>query len=148
MGSYASDKLLVGGSPDGIQTARFSSRLSYNGQTAQGVHRESLYAMQMLTFLKGWCKMNFLNVLKNRLVFIGFIVAIGLGGSSVNADYTFGTPLNLGPTVNSRWIRTVLYVLPIAWLPRRRHICINPRNDRRSMGCAGEPWVNSQHECL
>ena len=32
---------------------------------------------------------------------IGFVVAILIGGGSANADFTFGEPTNLGPTVNS-----------------------------------------------
>jgi len=36
------------------------------------------------------------------LVLTGFILAISLGiGSSAKAEFTFGTPTNLGPTINS-----------------------------------------------
>jgi Tol biopolymer transport system component len=36
-----------------------------------------------------------------RLVLFGVVVAIVLGGGRTNADFTFGEPTNLGPTVNS-----------------------------------------------
>ncbi|MHC4206717.1 MAG: hypothetical protein ACYSTT_18850, partial [Planctomycetota bacterium] len=36
-----------------------------------------------------------------RFVLVGFIATLVFGGSSANADYTFGTPTNLGPIVNS-----------------------------------------------
>ncbi|MHC4072456.1 MAG: LamG-like jellyroll fold domain-containing protein [Planctomycetota bacterium] len=38
---------------------------------------------------------------RRRLIFVGFIAAIVLGGGIAKADFTFGTPSNLGPTVNS-----------------------------------------------
>ncbi len=40
---------------------------------------------------------------KIRLVLVGFVAAIAFGGDSANADFTFGTPTNLGPTVNSSY---------------------------------------------
>jgi len=36
-----------------------------------------------------------------RLVVAGFVTAILFGGGSAKADFTFGEPINLGPTVNS-----------------------------------------------
>jgi Tol biopolymer transport system component len=36
-----------------------------------------------------------------RLVLVGFVVAVMLGGNIAKADFTFGEPMNLGPTVNS-----------------------------------------------
>jgi hypothetical protein len=36
-----------------------------------------------------------------RLVLVGFVAAIVLGGGSAKADFTFGEPVNLGPVVNS-----------------------------------------------
>ncbi|MFC1794658.1 hypothetical protein ACFL3Q_13840, partial [Planctomycetota bacterium] len=45
--------------------------------------------------------MKWLNCAEIRLVLVGFVVAIVLGGGSANADFTFGTPVNLGPTINS-----------------------------------------------
>jgi len=51
---------------------------------------------------KGWCKMKWLNCIKIRLVLVGFVVAIAIGiGGSACADFTFGTAVNLGPTVNT-----------------------------------------------
>ena len=38
-----------------------------------------------------------------KLVFVGFVAAIVLGGGSVKADFTFGEPTNLGPAVNFSW---------------------------------------------
>ena len=45
--------------------------------------------------------MRWLNDYRIRLVLIGFVAAIVLGGGRAKADFTFGTPVNLGPTVNS-----------------------------------------------
>ena len=46
--------------------------------------------------------MNWLNCSKIRLILVGFVAAIVLGGGgSAIADFTFGEPTNLGPTVNS-----------------------------------------------
>ncbi len=45
--------------------------------------------------------MEFLKSLKIRLILITFVTTITLAGGSVKADFTFGTPTNLGPTVNS-----------------------------------------------
>ncbi|MBW2175139.1 MAG: hypothetical protein JRF64_11180, partial [Deltaproteobacteria bacterium] len=36
-----------------------------------------------------------------RLMLIGFVAAIVLGDGRANANFTFGEPVNLGPTVNS-----------------------------------------------
>jgi len=36
-----------------------------------------------------------------RLVLVGIVVGIVFGGGSAKADFTFGTPTNLGPPVNS-----------------------------------------------
>ncbi|MBL7187468.1 MAG: PD40 domain-containing protein [Phycisphaerae bacterium] len=43
--------------------------------------------------------MKWLNCTKIRLVLVVFVVAIVLGGGSANADFTFGTPTNLGPPI-------------------------------------------------
>ncbi|MHC4175031.1 MAG: LamG-like jellyroll fold domain-containing protein [Planctomycetota bacterium] len=45
--------------------------------------------------------MKWLNCAKIRLMLVGFVAAIVLGGGSAYADFTFGTPVNLGPIVNS-----------------------------------------------
>jgi Tol biopolymer transport system component len=45
--------------------------------------------------------MRLLNCTKIRIVLVGFVVAIAIGGGSAKADFTFGMPVNLGPTVNS-----------------------------------------------
>ncbi|MFB0553337.1 MAG: LamG-like jellyroll fold domain-containing protein [Phycisphaerae bacterium] len=42
-----------------------------------------------------------LNGYRIRLVLVGVVAAIVLGGGSANADFTLGEPTNLGPTVNS-----------------------------------------------
>ena len=51
--------------------------------------------------MKGRCKMKWLDCNKMRYVIVGFMVIIGLAGSDVKADFVFGTPTNLGSTVNS-----------------------------------------------
>ena len=45
--------------------------------------------------------MKWLNYVNIRLVLVVFVVAIVIGGGNVYADFTFGTPTNLGPIVNS-----------------------------------------------
>ena len=50
---------------------------------------------------KGRCKMKWLNGYRIRFVLIGFVAAIVLSGGSAYADFSFGTPTNMGPTVNS-----------------------------------------------
>ncbi|OHB74887.1 MAG: hypothetical protein A2Z25_10715 [Planctomycetes bacterium RBG_16_55_9] len=45
--------------------------------------------------------MKWLNGYKMRLVIVGFVAVLMLGGGSAKADFTFGKPQNLGPTVNS-----------------------------------------------
>jgi hypothetical protein len=47
------------------------------------------------------CNMKWLNDYRMRLVVVGFVAAIVLGGGIANADFTFGEPTNLGPTVNT-----------------------------------------------
>ena len=42
-----------------------------------------------------------LNGYRMRLVLVGFVAAIVLGSGSARADFTFGTPVHLGPMVNS-----------------------------------------------
>jgi len=37
----------------------------------------------------------------SEMVFLGFIMVIVLGGNNAKADFTFGTPTNLGPMVNT-----------------------------------------------
>ena len=44
--------------------------------------------------------MKWLNSQRIRLVLIGFMAAIVFGGGNARADFTFGEPVNLGPTVN------------------------------------------------
>ncbi len=41
------------------------------------------------------------NSYRIRLAFVGFIAVVVLGSRSVNADFIFGEPVNLGPMVNS-----------------------------------------------
>ena len=45
--------------------------------------------------------MKWLNGYRIRFVLVVFVAAIVLGGRTVNADFTFGEPTNLGPTINS-----------------------------------------------
>jgi len=45
--------------------------------------------------------MKWLNGYRMRLVLVGFVAAVVLGGGRANADFTFGEPTNLGPTINS-----------------------------------------------
>lgn len=42
-----------------------------------------------------------LNGYRKRLMLVGFVAAIMLGGGSAKADFTFGEPINMGPTINS-----------------------------------------------
>jgi len=44
-----------------------------------------------------------LNDYRMKLVLVGVVAAMVLGGRSVRADFTFGEPTNLGPPVNSSW---------------------------------------------
>ncbi|MHC4119032.1 MAG: LamG-like jellyroll fold domain-containing protein [Planctomycetota bacterium] len=53
--------------------------------------------------------MQWLNDYRTRVV-VGCIAAVLLSGGSANADFTFGTPTNLGPTVNSSsddWVSSI-----------------------------------------
>jgi len=50
---------------------------------------------------KGRWKMKWFDGYRMRLVVAGFVTAILFGGGSAKADFTFGEPINLGPTVNS-----------------------------------------------
>jgi len=46
--------------------------------------------------------MKWLNGYRMRLVLVGFVAAVVLGGGRrANADFTFGEPVNLGPPINS-----------------------------------------------
>jgi len=45
--------------------------------------------------------MKWVNGYRMRLVVVGSVAAIMLGSGSTKADFTFGTPTSLGPTVNS-----------------------------------------------
>ena len=45
--------------------------------------------------------MKWLNDYRVRLVLVGVVAAIIFGGGSAKADFIFGTPINLGPVVNS-----------------------------------------------
>ncbi|HCO95519.1 MAG TPA: hypothetical protein DIU00_16490, partial [Phycisphaerales bacterium] len=45
--------------------------------------------------------MQWLNGYKMRLVLVGIAAGIFFGGGRAKADFTFGEPVNLGPTVNS-----------------------------------------------
>lgn len=45
--------------------------------------------------------MTWLDDYKMRLVLVGFVAVIVLGGESTRADFTFGEPVNLGPPINT-----------------------------------------------
>lgn len=45
--------------------------------------------------------MKLLNDYRKKLVVVGFVAAIVLGGGSVKGDFTFGEPVNVGPVINS-----------------------------------------------
>jgi hypothetical protein len=45
--------------------------------------------------------MKWLNCYRMRFMLIVFVAAIIIDGGSTKADFTFGEPTNLGPTVNS-----------------------------------------------
>jgi hypothetical protein len=45
--------------------------------------------------------MTWLDGYRMRLVLVGFVAVIVLGGGSAQADFAFGEPMNLGPVVNS-----------------------------------------------
>jgi hypothetical protein len=47
--------------------------------------------------------MKWLNCAKIRLMLVEFVAAIVIGSGSAKADFTFGTPTNLGPPVNSSY---------------------------------------------
>jgi hypothetical protein len=49
------------------------------------------------------CVMKRLNCKKIRLVLIGFMAAIVIGGGNLRADFTFGEPVNLGPPINTEY---------------------------------------------
>ena len=42
-----------------------------------------------------------INSAKIRLVLVVFAVGLVVGGGSAKGDFTFGEPINLGPTINS-----------------------------------------------
>jgi hypothetical protein len=51
---------------------------------------------------KGRCKMKWLENYRIGSVLVGFVIFFGLAGGDAKADFVFGTPTNLGPTVNSQ----------------------------------------------
>ncbi len=55
--------------------------------------------------------MKWLDGYRMRIVLIGFVAAIMLGDRTVKADFTFGEPTNLGPTVNSSAGESQPYIL-------------------------------------
>jgi hypothetical protein len=53
---------------------------------------------------KGRCEMKLLVSSKIRMVLVGFVAAFLVsGGGNANANFIFGTPTNLGPTINSSY---------------------------------------------
>ena len=51
--------------------------------------------------LKGRCKMQRLNGYKMRLMLVGIAAGIVIGGGRAEADFTFGTPKNMGPPIST-----------------------------------------------
>jgi len=51
--------------------------------------------------MKGRCKMKWSDCYRMRHVIVGFLVIYSLTITDANANFIFGTPMNLGPTVNS-----------------------------------------------
>ncbi len=51
--------------------------------------------------------MKFFDGCKVKLVLFGFVAAVVVGSGSANAEFIFGTPTNLGPTVNSSALDSV-----------------------------------------
>ena len=47
------------------------------------------------------CIMNWSNDCRTRLLSVALAVLVAIGGASAKADFTFGEPVNLGPTINS-----------------------------------------------
>ncbi|HCO96930.1 MAG TPA: hypothetical protein DIU00_23830 [Phycisphaerales bacterium] len=47
--------------------------------------------------------MKWLDGYRMRLLLVGFMAAIVIGGGNAKADFTFGVPTNLGPVVNSQY---------------------------------------------
>jgi len=45
--------------------------------------------------------MNWFNCAKIKVMLVGFVAAILIGGRNAKADFTFGKPVNLGPTINT-----------------------------------------------
>ena len=50
---------------------------------------------------KGRCNMKWLNDYRMRLMLVGFVAVIVLCGGNVKADFVFGEPTDMGPTINS-----------------------------------------------
>ncbi|MBL7143734.1 MAG: PD40 domain-containing protein [Phycisphaerae bacterium] len=46
--------------------------------------------------------MKWLNGYRMRLILVGFVAGILVGGGTAKADFTFGEPMNLGPVANSQ----------------------------------------------
>ena len=47
--------------------------------------------------------MKWLNGYRMRFVLVGFVAVIALGSGKAKADFTFGEPTNLGPTINTSY---------------------------------------------
>lgn len=56
--------------------------------------------------------MKWSNGYRMRLVLIGFVAAIAVSDGGAKADFTFGTPKNLGPAINSTSNETVVCLSP------------------------------------
>jgi len=54
--------------------------------------------------------MRWFETYRMRLMSVGVVVAIIIGGGSANADFTFGEPTNLGPTINSSYGDTCAFM--------------------------------------
>ena len=79
--------------------------------SAADPHPDSSASVRMANIQKGRCKMKWFETYRTRLMFVGFVAAIVLGGGNAKADFTFGEPTNLGPTVNSSAGESQPYIL-------------------------------------
>ena len=76
--------------------------LKYRSYRVDGSMGDLIKVILTGIWKKGRCKMKWLDGYRMRLLLVGFVAAIVLsGGGSAKADFIFGEPTNLGPTVNS-----------------------------------------------
>ncbi len=89
-------------SPDVRRIAFFLHNILMNNRKISTEYQKRLIYSFLSRRQKGRCRMKWFSESKIRLVSLGFVVAIMLNCSgTVNADFAFGTPINLGPNMNS-----------------------------------------------